>query len=185
MRTGRKRKPGHRYASGDRMKAVRQDEMRRVALEARMRVFGVSSELASRDVMGSPLGRLLHWNIITPAQADAGYDFALTMRDYLAAAGGQRPSQNKASFLPSFRGSNGSDGPVRSAGRARAYMEALREVDTLDRAASSATSIVWDVCISENDRMRDVELGLLRAGLNALSRVLHRGIVVRRDEKVT
>jgi hypothetical protein len=31
--------------------------------------------------------------------------------------------------------------------------------------------------------MRDVELGLLRSGLNALSRVLHRGIVVRRNEK--
>jgi hypothetical protein len=183
MRAGRKRKPGRRYASGDRVKAVRQDEVRRVALEARMRVFGVSSELASRDVMGSPLGRLLHWKIITPAQADAGYDFALTMRDYLAAAGGQRPSQNKASILPSFRGSNGSDAPVRSAGRARAYMEALREIDTLDPAVPSATSIVWDVCISENDRMRDTELGLLRSGLNALSRVLHRGIVARKNEK--
>jgi hypothetical protein len=184
MRTGRKRKPGCRYASGDRVKTVRQDEVRRVALEARMRVFGVSSELASRDAMGSPLGRLLHWNIITPAQADAGYDFALTMRDYLATAGGQRPSHNKASFLPSFRESNAGDGPVKSAGRARAYMEALREIDMLDRAAPSATSIVWDVCISENDRMRDVELGLLRSGLNALSRVLHRGIVARRNEKV-
>ncbi len=183
MRTGRKRKPGRRYASGDRVKAVRQDEARRVALEARMRVFGISSELASREVMGSPLGRLLHWNIITPAQADAGYDFALTVRDYLAVTGGQRPSQNKASFLPSFRGSGGPAGPVRSEGRARAYMEALRDVDTLDPTAPSATSIVWDVCISENDRMRDVELGLLRSGLNALSRVLHRGIVPGRSQK--
>jgi hypothetical protein len=184
MRAGRKRKPGRRYASGDRVNAVRQDEVRRVALEARMRVFGISSELASRDVMGSPLGRLLHWNIITPAQADAGYDFALTLREYLAATGGQQASQNRASFLPSFRGSGGADGPVKSAGRARAYMEALRDVDTLDPAAPSATSIVWDVCISENDRMRDVEFGLLRSGLNALGRVLHRGIVAGRNQKV-
>ncbi len=184
MKTGRKRKPGHRYASGDRMKAERQDEARRVALEARMRVFGISSELASCDAMGSPLGRLLHWNIITQAQGDAGYDFALTMRDYLATAGGQRPGKHKASFLPSFQGSSAGGNPVKSAGRARAYMEALREVDTLDRAAPSVTSIVWDVCISENDRMRDVELGLLRSGLNALSRVLHRGIVARRNERV-
>jgi hypothetical protein len=183
MRAGRKRKPGRRYASGDRVKTVRQDEARRVALEARMRVFGVSSELASRDVMGSPLGRLLHWNIITPAQADAGYDFALTLRDYLAAVG-QRPSQNKAAFLPSFRGSNSADERVKSAGKARAHMEALREIDVLDPTAPSATSIVWDVCISENDRMRDRELGLLRAGLNALSRVLHRGVVAGRNEKV-
>ena len=74
-------------------------------------------------------------------------------------------------MIPSFQGSSAGGNPVKSAGRARAYMEALREVDTLDRAAPSVTSIVWDVCISENDRMRDVELGLLRSGLNALSRV--------------
>lgn len=183
MKAGRKRKPGPRYVSGDRVKTVREEEVRRVALEARMRVFGVSSELASRDVMGSPLGRLLHWNMITPAQADAGYDFALTLRDYLAAAGGLRPSQGKASFLPSLRGSGDADAPIKAEGRARAYMEALREVDALDPASPSATSIVWDVCISENDRMRDRELGLLRSGLNALSRMHHRGIVADRREK--
>lgn len=177
MRAGRKRKPGRRYASGDRVKAVREEEARRVALEARMRVFGVGLELACRDVMGSPLGRLLHWNIITPAQADAGYDFALTMRDYLAASEGQRPSQSRASFLTSMRGTAGPEGPVRSQARARLYMEALREVDSLSPTSPSATSIVWDVCISENDRMRDKELGLLRSGLNALSRILHRGLV--------
>jgi len=183
MRTGRKRKPGRRYASGDRVKEVRQGDTRRVALEARMRVFGVSSELAGRDVMGSPLGRLLHWNIITPAQADAGYQFALAMRDYLAASGGQRPSQSKASFLPSLRSSGDPDFCVKVEGCARAYMEALREVDVLDPTSPSATSIVWDVCISENDRMRDRELGLLRSGLNALSRVIRRGIVTVKMEK--
>ncbi len=184
MKAGRKRKPGRRYASGDRVKLVRQDEVRRVALEARMRVFGVGFELAGRDVMGSPLGRLLHWKIITPAQADAGYDFALTLRDYLAASEGQRPSQSKASFLTSMHGTAGPEAPVRAQDRARTYMEALRDVDGLDPTSPSATSIVWDVCISENDRMRDRELGLLRSGLNALSRVLHRGVVAERKERI-
>ncbi|MBK1870093.1 hypothetical protein [Taklimakanibacter albus] len=179
MKAGRKRKPGPRYASGDRVKTVRQEETRRTALEARMRIFGVSLEMAGRDVMGSPLGRLLNWNIITPAQADAGYDFALTLRDYLAASGGQRPSQGKAGFLPALGGSGDCDMPVGIQERARTYMEALREVDCLDPTSPSATSIVWDVCISENDRMRDKELGLLRSGLNAISRVHHRGIVSR------
>jgi hypothetical protein len=183
MRTGRKRKPGRRYASGDRVKAVRQDEVRRVVLEARMRIFGISGELASRDVMGSPLGRLLHWNIITPMQADAGYDFALTMRDYLAAICSQRPSQNQASFLPSLKGSGGPDIPGKVEGRARTYMEALREVDLSDPSSPSATSIVWDVCVSENDRLRDKELGLLRSGLNALSRVSQRGFDAGRKAK--
>jgi hypothetical protein len=184
MKAGRKRKPGRRYASGDRMKAVRQDEVRRVALEARMRVFGVGLELAGRDVMGSPLGRLLHWKIITPAQADAGYDFALTVRDYLAASEGQRPSQGKAGFLTSIRGTAGPEGWVRSQGQARAYMEALRDADSLDPTSPSVTSIVWDVCISENDRMRDKDLGLLRTGLNALSRLINRGLVAERKERI-
>ncbi|MGE0007799.1 MAG: hypothetical protein AB7S92_19735 [Parvibaculaceae bacterium] len=180
MRAGRKRKPGRRYGSGDRSKVQREDDVRRVALEARMRVFGVSGEIAGRDVMGSPLGRLMHWNIITPLQADAGYHFALAMRDYLAAAGSQRPSPHQASFLPSLRGAGASDLWRTTEDRARAYMEALREVDLLEPSKPSATSIVWDVCISENDRMRDAELGLLRSGLNALSRVLHRGPVAGR-----
>ena len=184
MKAGRKRKRGRRYASGDRMKTVRRDEVRRVALEARMRVFGVGLELAGRDVMGSSLGRLLHWKIITPAQADAGYDFALTLRDHLAASDGQRPSQGKAGFLTSMRGTSGPEGPVRSQGRARAYMETLRDTDNLDPTSPSVTSIVWDVCISENDRMRDQELGLLRTGLNALSRLLHRGLGAERKERI-
>jgi hypothetical protein len=184
MKTGRKRKPGRRYASGDRVKAVRQDETRRVALEARMRVFGVGPELAGREVMGSPLGRLLHWKIITPAQAEAGYDFALTLRDHLAASEGQRPSQGKASFLPSMRGTAGAEGLLRSQGRARAYMEALRDADNFDPMSPSVTSIVWDVCICENDRMRDRELGLLRTGLNALSRLLHRGLVAEKKARM-
>jgi hypothetical protein len=184
MRAGRKRKPGGRYASGDRMNAVRQDEVRRVALEARMRVFGISGELASRDVMGSPLGRLLHWNIITPVQADAGYDFALAMRDYLAAIGTRPTSQSQASFLTSLKGAGMPDMPRKVETRARAYMEALREVDMLDPSSPSATSIVWDVCVSENDRLGDKELGLLRSGLNALSRLSQRGLVAERMTKV-
>ena len=177
MKAGRKRKPGQRYASGDRVKRVRQDEVRRTALEARMRIFGVGREMAGQDVMGSPLGRLLNWNIITAAQADAGYNFALALRDYLMASGGQRPGQSKAGFLPALGSSGDRDMPTGIQERARAYMEALREVDSLDPTSPSATSIVWDVCISENDRMRDKELGLLRSGLNAISRVHHRGIV--------
>ena len=73
---------------------------------------------------------------------------------------------------------------VKTETRARAFMEALREVDTLDASQPSATSIVWDVCIAENDRMRDAELGLLRSGLNALSRVIHRGLVAPRREMI-
>src|SRR5262245_45285099 len=162
MRAGRKRRPGRRYCSGNRVKVAREDDIRRVAFEARMRVFGVSGEIASSHAMGSPLGRLMHWNIITPAQADAGYDFALTMRDYLAVCGGQRPGPNKASFLSSPRGTGACDLWPGTEARARAYMAALRDVDVLEGSSPSVTSIVWDVCISEHDRMGHAEHGLLR-----------------------
>jgi hypothetical protein len=175
MKAGRKRKPGRRYASGDRMKTVREDESRRVALEARMRIFGVGRELAGRDIMGSPLGRLLHWNIITPAQADAGYNFALTMRAYLRASEGQRPGQSRASFVPPAHGTAANRCPERFEKTARSFMEALTAVDSLDPASPSATSIMWDVCVFEHDRMRVRELCLLRLGLNAIARVIHGG----------
>lgn len=179
-RAGRPRKTGQRYKCGKRTPTAIQDDMRRVALEARMRIFGVSREDAGKDVIGSPLGRLLHWKLITQAQVDAGYDFALTMREYLAGADSPRPTQGKASFLPSLRSSSDSAEPTKGETKARAYMEALRDVDALDFRALTATSVVWDVCISENDRMRDEELGQLRAGLNAIGRVMYKGIMAKR-----
>jgi hypothetical protein len=145
-----------------------------------MRVFGISEQLAKSDTPGSPLGRYLHWKVISPAQADAGYDFAMTMRDYLAEIGAQKATQGRAGYLPSLRSSSEEDKPARHHTKARAYMEALREVDALEMTAPSATSIVWDVCISENDRDSERDLGLLRSGLNAISRVLHKGIFAHR-----
>jgi hypothetical protein len=173
MKAGRKKKPGRRYPSGDRMKTVREDESRRVALEARMRIFGVGRELAARDVMGSPLGRLLHWNIITPVQADAGYNFALTMRAHLRASEGQRPGQSRASFVPPAHGTAANHCPQRFENTARSFLEVLSAVDSLDPVAPSATSIVWDVCVFEHDRMRVKELCLLRLGLNAIAHIIH------------
>jgi hypothetical protein len=183
MRAGRKRKAGRRYASGDRVKAVRQDEVRRVALEARMRLFGISGETAARDAMGSPLGRLMHWNMISPAQADAGYGFACAMRDYLAAIGSRPTSQSQARFLSPNRGACAPDMPAEVEARAKACMQALREVDLIDPLSPSTTSIVWDVCVSENDRLGHRELGLLRTGLNALNRLSRRGLVAGRKAK--
>lgn len=174
MTPGRKPKPGRRYKCGKRHPSAIQEDMRRVAIEWRMKAFGVSKEIAALAEMGSPLGRLLHWKVITNAQADAGYDFAVTMRDYLATAQLQRPGQGKAGFIPVQRSSGDSQEPVRGEAKARAYMEALAEIDRADRLSSpTSTSVVWDVCINENDRMQDEEIGALRVGLNAIHRVLY------------
>lgn len=107
----------------------------------------------ARDAMSSPLDRLQHWHIITEEQANAGREFASAMGDYLT----------------------GSDGSETAPARARAFMGALVNVDSGPVTPSTA-SIVWDVCVSENDRMRDCELQRLRAGLDAIS-----GIVARME----
>jgi hypothetical protein len=137
-----------------------------------MRIFGISKDLAGNPDMGSPLGRLVHWKVISQAQADAGYDFAVTMRDYLATAQLQRPTQGKAGFIPTQRSSGDSQEPTRGEVKAKAYMEALAEIDRTDPfSGPSATSVVWDVCINETDRRSVAEIGALRVGLNAVHRV--------------
>lgn len=171
---GRPAKSGRRYKCGKRHPSAIQEDMRRTAVEARMRVFGVSKEIAALAEIGSPLGRLLHCKFITNSQADAGYDFAVTMRDYLATANLQRPTQGKAGFIPVQRSSGESQEPVRGETKARAYMEALGEIDRCDRLSTpTSTSVVWDVCINENDRKSEAEIGALRVGLNAIHRVLY------------
>lgn len=180
-KSGRPKKPGARYRCGKRTIQQRQEDAREVAIEARMRVFGVSKEIAALAEMGSPLGRLLHWKVITNAQADAGYDFAVTMRDYLATAQLQRPTQGKAGFVPSQRTSSEQElDPAETAklrgreSKARAYMEALAEIDRTDPfSGPTSTSVVWDVCVNENDREGEAAIGALRVGLNAIHRVLY------------
>lgn len=173
-KSGRPKKPGERYKCGKRTIHQRHDDARSVGIEARMRVFGVSREIAALAEMGSPLGRLLHWKYITNSQADAGYDFAVTMRDYLATAQLQRPTQGKAGFVPTVRASQGSPEPVRGETKARDYMEALAELDRSDPLSTpTATSVVWDVCVNENDRPGEAAIGALRVGLNAIHRVLY------------
>jgi hypothetical protein len=143
------------------------------AVEARMRVFGVSRDVAQTDAMGSPLQRLQHYKIISPEQAIAGYDFAFTMREYLATAKLQKPSQGKAGFVPATP--DNSEGPaVRGESKAKEYMVELREIDRLDgNMAFTTTSVVWDVCVNENDRRSEAEIGALRVGLNAIHRVMY------------
>jgi hypothetical protein len=143
------------------------------AVEARMRVFGVSRDIAQTDAMGSPLQRLQHYKIISPEQAIAGYDFAFTMREYLATAKLQKPSQGKAGFVPATP--DNSEGPaVRGESKAKEYMVVLRETDRLDgNMAFTTTSVVWDVCVNENDRRSEAEIGALRVGLNAIHRVMY------------
>lgn len=164
------------------------------AVEGRMRAYGLKpdkqyivrdekgeiessltgEQIAKSNIMGSALGRLQHWRVISEDQAIAGHDFAAIMRDYLATANLQRPTQGKAGFIPSQRASSDSGEPVRGEMKARAYMEALGEIDRTDPfSAPTATSIVWKVCIEDQDVHGDYEPGALRVGLNAIHRIMY------------
>jgi hypothetical protein len=180
MRTGRKPKPGKRYPCGKRTIGQRQEDIVSTAVEGRMRTMGISRELAKDPNMGSPLGRLLHYRYITAEQADAGYNFALTMRDYLAGTPAQRPTQGKAGFIPGAGGNDDGEQPPEAVAKTRALerkartlMAALTEVDRTDPFSESATSIVWAVCVDEKDRTGEQAIGSLRVGLNAIHRILY------------
>jgi hypothetical protein len=177
---GRPSKPGQRHPCGKRTKQQlaldaldNAKENRKVVTEARMRIFGVSYELAGTNAMGSPLQRLQHWNYITRDQMDAGHNFAEVMREYLSTGKLNRGTPSKANFVPG-QPDNGEGPAVRGEARARAYMEALAEIDRADPfSAPTATSVVWRVCINEEDAHGEHEIGALRVGLNAIHRVMY------------
>lgn len=197
---GRPPKEGPRYPCGKRTPEALEIEARETeeeilstAVGARMRVYGlkatksyivrdkkgnITSELtgkqiAKTNILGSPLQRLQHWNYITREQAEAGHSFAETMREYISTAKLNRSTPSKAGFVPAQP--DNSDGPpVKGEAKARAYMEALAEIDRSDPfSGPSTTSVVWDVCINETDRNSIAERGALRVGLNAIHRIYH------------
>ena len=192
VRRGRPTKSGERYKCGKRTPTAIQEDVMSTAVQGRLRVYAIKPEkhypvfdddgkmvgsiagkdLAKSDLIGSALGRLVFMGLITTKQADAGYNFAETMRDYLATANLQRPTQGKAGFIPTQRSSGDSAEPVRGEAKAKLYMDALRETDRLDlSSAPSATSVVWAICIEEKDWFSDAAIGALRVGLNAVHRV--------------
>jgi hypothetical protein len=192
-KAGRPRKGGRRFACGKRTPSQVTEDIMQTAVEARIRVFGLKpdktyivrddkgeivsdmtgEEIARTDIMGTPLGRLQHWRYISADQAIAGHDFAVTMREYLATAKLQKPSQGKAGFVPATP-DNGDGPPVKGETKAKQYMDALAGVDRSDPfSAPTATSIVWRVCIEEKDCSGEREIGALRVGLNAIHRVLY------------
>lgn len=149
------------------------------ALGARMRHYEVTQTAAlERDpagpqLMGFPLGRLYKRGYISPAQYAAGNRFAEIMRAYLLSKGIGSPTA--PAFDMDRRGASLSEGSVQHEDEARQMMEALGVVDRMSPARRTATSMVWEVCLREySDHLDQQEVGRLREGLNAISRVMQR-----------
>lgn len=188
MTPGPKKKPGNRYPCGKRTDPQRQEDIMQTAIRGRLNAHGLKADkvyhtgkddpgmtgwaIAKTDILGSPLNKLLHWKMITQNQADAGHDFAKTMREYLSTAKLQKAAPSKAGFVPgAFDNGDGPD--VRGATRAKAYMDALAEIDRLDPFSESATAIVWAVCYEEKERTGAKAIGALRVGLNEIHRIFY------------
>lgn len=197
MTPGRKPKPGKRYRNGRLSKAARaamQEDPMEVAVKARMRVFGISREEAMGKVKktasddeklqakieerlginwGHSLGRALKRRYIDQAQFIAGRTFGEHMRAYMLSKGIGAPTP--PAFDPLRRGSSLREGPVLFEREAKEYMEALAEVDRANIRGRSATFIVMEICLRDgSEHLSELELGIFREGLNAVSKVLER-----------
>jgi hypothetical protein len=171
---GRKAKPGKRYAKNRRLtREARQEDVMETATEARMRHYHLSKTAARDPDQGFPLGRLHKRGYISQAQYEAGNKFADAMRAYLGSkigSTGTAPAQDV-----NRRGASLTDRPVQREDEARAYMDALADLDRLHSCRRSTTSIVWEVCLTEHaGHMDENEIGRMREGLNAIGRVILR-----------
>ena len=75
MRAGRKRKPGLRYPCGKLKREETEREAMATALAARQRHYGVTARQARDERLGSALGRLSFFQMISAQQYDAGVMF--------------------------------------------------------------------------------------------------------------
>lgn len=165
-----------------------------VAIQARMRVFGISREEAMGKVKksasdddrlqakieerlginwGSSLGRALKRGHIKQVQFVAGRTFAEHMRAYMLSKGIGAPTP--PAFDPLRRGASLKEGPVLHEREVREYLEALAEVDRANIRGRSATFIVMEICLRDgSEHLSELERGIFREGLNAIAKVLER-----------
>lgn len=174
---GRKAKAGKRGKTGRLSKradrVAGEGDPMATAVDARMRHFGLSRKAAHDPDAGFPLGRLRRRSYISPAQYEAGLKFTEAMRAYLGSKIGQTGTARAQD--PDRMGSSLTERPVQREGEARAYIDALADLDRLHRCKRSTTSILWEVCLTEHaGHMDEGEIGRMREGLNAIGRVIQR-----------
>jgi len=183
-KAGRRKSGGNRYPNGRKRQPQKEEDPRKVALEARQRVFGVSEGEAKHTEAGYTLGRLIRSLVPDYKGANkqqamhflmAGNDFAETMRVFMLSAGLGSPTP--VALDPNRVRGRGGDKPVIGQAKAYLYLDALKEVDRINYQLvkckmPSALEIVWQVCVCERDEtlfpLTPAEMGVLREGLNRI-----------------
>lgn len=185
MAKGRKAKAGARYPCGKR----RPEDPRKVGLEARQRVFGISEAEAKHTEAGYTLGRLFKRGLLrdprildqSKAKAraqqwlEAGNELGETIRTFMLSAGLGSPTA--VALDPNRVRGRGGDKPIIGQARACLYHDALKELDRINYGLvkckmPSAWEVCWQVCICERDEqlfpLTPAELGVLRQGLDRI-----------------
>ena len=182
MAPGRKRKPGKRYPCGKRTKQQLEMDAMSTAIEARKRLFGVTSKQAKDERLGTALGRLAFRELISEKQYQAGLAFGELYHRHQTLMGMPSPSPRSVAGLLINEGIFGASPrePVLEVIEKvkRRFADATSVLDACDReqrmsAGNRPTLLVYRIICTDQDALHwaEEDIGNLRVALNALVRL--------------
>lgn len=150
-----------------------QRQARETAVSARMRVYGVSEEIAAKQEAGTALGLLALDGKITGIQKEAGKRYSLDMERYYRCSGVPFPSA-RAMDMFAVRGYQG-ETTQQEADAARRATDKMMHLEGLLLRCNGGRQVkekVFQVCVLDELQSRNwngLTIGLLKSGLNALA----------------
>ena len=182
MASGRKRKPGKRYPCGKLTKQQLEMDAMSTAIEARKRLFGVTSKQAKDERLGTALGRLAFRELISEKQYQAGVAFGELYVQHQTLMGLPSPSPRSVAGLlinEGIFGASPSEPVLEVIEKVkRRFAETTSVLDACDReqrmtAGKRPTLLVYRVICTDEDAVHwpEEDIGNLRVALNALVRV--------------
>ena len=182
MARGRKRKSGKRHPCGKRIRAEIERDGMRTVLEARQRHYGVTARQARDERLGTALGRLAFWDLISPVQYEAGLKFGELYQRHHLVQGLPLPNPRSIAGLMIVAGMSSGSSPepdcdvvARIRDRFDVATDALDACDRDNRMARGrkpSLLLYRIVCVDEDTTLWPAsDLGNLRVALNALARV--------------
>jgi hypothetical protein len=159
-KTGRKRKSGKRYSSGDLIRAGLEDRRGPMLLK---RIFDNMLKDARDPALGTPIGRMLREGFISFAEYNAGVKFAFLRARADRAMG--VPARNPKA-LKYEHGIGGRDLTLDDPEAERAIVDALEALESAIGPHSMALIAMYQVVIEEQEPCGYLEKIAVRAGLN-------------------
>ena len=162
LKTGRPRKDGERYPSGDRKRSETEREAKAVVIEARERHYGLTPDQAKSDLAGHALGRLYMARLITKDMFEAGLRYGDDVRRYFAYYLGTAPTV-AAQNLMKVRGFDG-DVSEGAAEKGRKAVTRYMELDAiLPIASPRIKAATYAVCVDDDAaNVSQLQAGLLK-----------------------